>query len=84
MSHWVRAPRELVFRAFTELEHVRHWWGPFGFTNAIEEMHVAPGGEWRFEMRGPDGTVYPNLIRFEIVAPLAAPHAQRPVELRRR
>jgi uncharacterized protein YndB with AHSA1/START domain len=71
MSHWVRAPRELVFRAFTELEHVRHWWGPFGFTNAIEEMRVAPGGVWRFEMRGPDGKVYPNLIRFETVVPPA-------------
>lgn len=70
ISRVVAAPREVVFRAITEPEHVRHWWGPFGFTNTIHEMSVQPGGTWRFNMLGPDGTDYPNLIRFrEVKAP---------------
>jgi uncharacterized protein YndB with AHSA1/START domain len=65
----VDAPREVVFRAFTEPEHVVHWWGPFGFTNTIHEMAVRPGGVWRFTMHGPDGTDYPNEIHYrEVVA----------------
>jgi uncharacterized protein YndB with AHSA1/START domain len=60
----VDAPPEVVFRAFTEPEHVVHWWGPFGFTNTIYEMAVRPGGVWRFNMHGPDGTDYPNEIHY--------------------
>lgn len=58
------APREMVFRVWTEPEHVRHWWGPDGFTNTISEMDVRPGGVWRLMMHGPDGTDYPNKIVF--------------------
>ncbi|NUM55835.1 MAG: SRPBCC domain-containing protein [Candidatus Hydrogenedentes bacterium] len=65
----VDAPRELVFRAFTEPEHVKHWWGPNGFTNTIHEMDVRPGGVWRFIMHGPDGTDYPNKIVYVEVLP---------------
>lgn len=62
-----KAPRELVFRVWTDKEHVVHWWGPAGFTNTIHEMDVRPGGVWRFIMHGPDGVDYPNLIQFEEV-----------------
>jgi uncharacterized protein YndB with AHSA1/START domain len=54
------APRELVWQAFTDPEHVVKWWGPRGFTTTIEEMNVKPGGVWRHVMHGPDGTDYPN------------------------
>jgi uncharacterized protein YndB with AHSA1/START domain len=64
------APRELVYRAWTEPEHVAQWWGPNGFTNTIHEMDVRPSGWWRFIMHGPDGTDYRNEIRFvEVVRP---------------
>jgi uncharacterized protein YndB with AHSA1/START domain len=66
----VDAPRELVFKAFTDPKHVVHWWGPNGFTNTIYEMDVRVGGLWRFMMHGPDGTDYPNWIRYtEILKP---------------
>lgn len=65
----IHAPRELVFRAFTEPEHIKHWWGPNGFTNTIHEMEVRPGGVWRFIMHGPDGTDYPNKIVYVEVLP---------------
>jgi uncharacterized protein YndB with AHSA1/START domain len=64
------APRELVFKMWTEPEHVAKWWGPDGFTNTIQQMEVRPGGVWKFVMHGPDGTDYPNKIVFiEVVKP---------------
>jgi uncharacterized protein YndB with AHSA1/START domain len=63
------APRELVWRALTEPEHVGHWWGPRGFTSTIEKMDLRPGGEWRHIMHGPDGVDYPNHSVFLEVTP---------------
>lgn len=63
-------PRELVWKAMTEAEHVNRWWGPDGFTNENSAMDFRVGGQWKYEMVGPDGTRYPNLVTFkEIVAP---------------
>jgi uncharacterized protein YndB with AHSA1/START domain len=60
----ISAPRDLVWRAWTEPEHLIQWWGPDGFTNTFHEISVKPGGIWRFMMHGPDGTDYPNKIIF--------------------
>ena len=67
------APRELVFRVFTEPNHVAQWWGPTGFTITTHEMDVRVGGVWRFTMHGPAGVDYPNKIRS--LNPLTAPPA---------
>ncbi|MGD1149406.1 MAG: SRPBCC domain-containing protein [Thermoanaerobaculaceae bacterium] len=53
------APRELVFEAWSDPEHLARWWGPNGFTNPVCEVDVRPGGAIRIHMRGPNGTVYP-------------------------
>ena len=53
------APRELVFKAWTDPKHIAQWWGPKGFTNPVCELDVRPGGAIRTDMRGPDGVVYP-------------------------
>ena len=64
------APRELVWDAWTQPQHIAQWWGPNGFTNTVHEMAVQPGGVWRLTMHGPDGTDYPNKIVFrEVVQP---------------
>jgi uncharacterized protein YndB with AHSA1/START domain len=64
------APRELVFKMWTDPEHIVQWWGPNGFTTTIYEMDVRPGGVWRFVMHGPDGVDYQNKIVYvEIVEP---------------
>lgn len=64
------APRELVYKAWTDPEHVAQWWGPNGFTNTIHEMDVRPGCFWRFIMHGPDGIDYKNEIEYiEVVKP---------------
>ncbi|HTV37985.1 MAG TPA: SRPBCC domain-containing protein [Xanthobacteraceae bacterium] len=64
------APRALVFRAWTDAEHLAQWWGPKGFTNPVCEIDARVGGTLRIHMRAPDGAVYPmkGEIR-ELVAP---------------
>lgn len=64
------APRELVWKAWTDPQHVPQWWGPVGFTTTTHKMDVRPGGVWRFVMHGPDGRDYQNLITYgEVVEP---------------
>jgi uncharacterized protein YndB with AHSA1/START domain len=50
------APRDLVWKAWTEPERVVQWMGPRGFTSTILKADFRPGGAYRFHMRGPDGT----------------------------
>ncbi|MGC2225172.1 MAG: SRPBCC domain-containing protein [Methylocella sp.] len=47
------APRGLVFKAWTDPEHMVRWWGPKGFTNPICELDARVGGAWRTVMRSP-------------------------------
>ncbi len=63
------APRELVFRAYTDPDHLGEWWGPSGFTTTTHEIKVEPEGIWRFTMHGPDGVDYPNVIRYVEISP---------------
>ncbi|OGC78688.1 MAG: polyketide cyclase [candidate division Zixibacteria bacterium RBG_16_50_21] len=63
-------PRELVFKAWTDPDHLVHWWGPKGFTNTFHEFDLRSGGIWRFVMHGPNGTYFHNKSVFvEIVNP---------------
>ncbi len=63
------APRDLVFAAFTEREHVENWWVPRGTTT--HEWDAAPGGLWRYSMPGPKGALYPFKVQFiEIARPV--------------
>ena len=64
------APRELVWSAWTDPNHLAQWWGPNGFTTTTSAYDLRPGGTWRFVMHGPDGRDYQNLVTFdEIVKP---------------
>ena len=49
------ATPERVFRAWTDLNQLRRWWGPGGFTLPEAEQDLRVGGAYRFGMRGPDG-----------------------------
>lgn len=64
LTRRVRAPREVVFLAWTNSKHLAEWWGPKGFTNPVCEVDARVGGAIRIEMRGPNGVVYPMIGRF--------------------
>jgi uncharacterized protein YndB with AHSA1/START domain len=57
-------PRPLVFRAWTEPDHLKNWWGPKGFTNTFHIFDLRAGGRWSFIMHGPDRGNYPNECTF--------------------
>jgi len=70
LTRIVDAPRELVFKMWTDPKRVAQWWGPHGFTNPVCELDARPGGAILIHMRGPDGTVYPMTgVYQEVVEP---------------
>src|SRR3954463_2795464 len=69
ISRVIDAPRELVFEAFTEVQHLSRWWGPDGFTTTTQSFEFRVGGVWDFVMHGPDGTDYTEWIFWTEIAP---------------
>ncbi|MDE2383604.1 MAG: SRPBCC domain-containing protein [Alphaproteobacteria bacterium] len=65
----IAAPRELVWKVLTSPEHLKHFWGPDGFTNSYRQFDLKVGGQALFTMHGPDGTDYPNRFIFLDVKP---------------
>lgn len=64
------APRDLVFRTWTEPAHLARWWGPRDFTNPVCRLDARTGGAVFVQMRAPGGrvTVMTGSFR-EVVAP---------------
>ena len=56
----IPAPRALVWGAWMNNETLPKWWGPDGFSCRTKRIDLRAGGEWVFDMIGPDGTVYPT------------------------
>lgn len=56
----IRAPRSVVWNAWMNNETLPLWWGPDGFSCRTKRIDLRAGGQWVFDMIGPDGTVYPN------------------------
>jgi uncharacterized protein YndB with AHSA1/START domain len=63
------APRDLVWKVWTEPEHIAKWWGPKGFTTTTYNMDLRPGGVWRFVMHGPDRDYQNKITYIEVVKP---------------
>jgi uncharacterized protein YndB with AHSA1/START domain len=60
MTRFYDAPREIVFRYWTDPRLVAEWWGPEAFVNENIVWEAVPGGEIRIDMRAPDGSIYPT------------------------
>ena len=58
MTRVFDAPRELVFKAYTDPELVAQWWGQRASKLTIDRMDVRPGGLWRYVERDPQGNEY--------------------------
>ncbi|MFB4169036.1 SRPBCC family protein [Virgibacillus sp. JSM 102003] len=54
------ASREQIFKAFSNPDKLKKWWGPKGFTNTFFKFDMNPGGHWHYVMHGPDGIDYEN------------------------
>lgn len=52
------APREIVWKAWTDPEQVGRWWGPKGFTSPVNRIDLRPGGRYLSSMRSPEGKVF--------------------------
>jgi len=69
LSRVFDAPRALVFKVWTDAEHVGKWFGPKGFTCTTHAIDVRVGGRWRFDFHAPDGTVYSNRMEYLEIVP---------------
>lgn len=70
LTHIYNAPRALVWEAFTKPEHLKHWWGPEGFSIEHDSADIRAGGFWKFIMIGPDGTRWQNYHQFTEFSPM--------------
>jgi len=72
ISRTFAAPRELVWQAWTQCEHLQEWWAPAGWSVPVCKMDFRVGGTWHYCMKGPmpDGsemeswglTVYQEIV----------------------
>lgn len=66
----INAPRELIFKAWTDPKMLAKWWGPNGFSSPVCEADAKPKGRIYIDMKAPDGNVYPMDGEYdEITAP---------------
>ncbi len=63
------APAADVYDAWTSPNKLKQWWGPKDFANEFETFDLRPGGVWKFVMRAPDGTAYPQHSVFVEIVP---------------
>ena len=60
LSRLIDAPREKVYRAWTEPALLKQWFAPLPWNTPHAELDVRPGGANLVVMRGPDGQEFPN------------------------
>ena len=60
ITRTLKAPRELVWKMFSDPHHLAQWWGPKGYTNRVEKLDFRTGGKWLHVMIGPDGRELPT------------------------
>ena len=66
----IDVPVELVWKAWTTPEHLRHWFAPKPWSVSSCDLDLRPGGAFNFVMRSPDGQEYPNTGCYLEVTPL--------------
>jgi len=68
LTRIIDAPREKLFRAWTDAELLKQWFAPLPWTTPHAELDVRPGGASTITMRGPDGNEMPCLgVYLEVV-----------------
>lgn len=63
-------PLPLLYKAWSDPQHFKNWWGPNGFTNTFHEFDFREGGHWKFTMHGPEKGNYENECEFLDIVPM--------------
>jgi uncharacterized protein YndB with AHSA1/START domain len=62
------APLDLVWKLFTESEHLTHWWGPKDFKMKVNKLELKPGGTFHYGLESPDGSmIWGKFIYREVI-----------------
>jgi uncharacterized protein YndB with AHSA1/START domain len=69
LTRLIDAPREKLYRAWTDATLVKQWFAPLPYTTPVAELDVRPGGSAFIVMRGPDGKDLPNRGTYLEVVP---------------
>lgn len=70
ITRQIKAPRELVFKVFTEAKHLAKWWGPKEFDLTVLSLDVRPGGKFHYKMSAANGfEMYGIFVYHQINAP---------------
>lgn len=69
LTRVLNAPRELVYKVYTDPQSVPQWWGPAAVTTIVDQMDVRPGGQWRYIQRDADGNEYAFRGEYREVTP---------------
>lgn len=64
------APRDLIWKAWTDPEHFKRWWGPKNFTSPVSRIDLREGGKFLGCMRSPEGTEYWSTGVYREIVPL--------------
>ena len=70
ITHTFNAPRERVFKSFTESEHLKNWWGPKGWTFEVLKSDFCQGGVFHYSQKPADGSVmWVKFVYNEMIMP---------------
>ena len=69
LTRLIAAPARVVWRCWTDPAMITQWFGPKGFSCQTKEIDLRVGGQWRFDMVAPDGTVFANRHRYDVMQP---------------
>ena len=64
------APLSLVWKAYSEREHLARWWGPTGFALEIARLDFRPGGVFHYAMRGAAGQLMWGKFHYREIVPM--------------
>jgi len=66
----IDAPVAIVWEAWTQPDHIAHWWGPKGMKTKVIEHNFKAGGSWKFTMEMPNGAEFISEGVFSEIVPL--------------
>lgn len=70
LTRLIHAPPARVWRCWADPALLPQWFGPAGHRCVTQEILLGPGGQWIFDMIGPDGTVWANRHRYTLWQPV--------------